>query len=240
MLFWETLQCNRRFRSFIIDSDRGYEFTILVLFYAMEFKLDAAKQGVVRMCIFVLQTLTTEPNFGKRLNKKFEDQSSLPPSIRLADFDGSYGDFLIIVRATIDSFFTFVDLRQCIHILITTSQNKLDAIFPALLATINNVAAYLEDLSAQSSSRLLHLCTTMSAPSFLLANESNYTLLQSLLESMNAIIEHHYSSQCGSIYCDARADEKTRQSTFHSSSLQVKKTLRGITVIYFGEWKGGT
>jgi len=35
----------------------------------------------------------------------------------------------------------------------------------------------------------------MSAPSFLLANETNYTLLQSLLESMNAIIEHQYSSK---------------------------------------------
>lgn len=34
----------------------------------------------------------------------------------------------------------------------------------------------------------------MSAPSFLLANETNYRLLQSLLESMNAIIEHQYSS----------------------------------------------
>jgi len=97
MLFWETLQCNRRFRSFVIDSDKGYEFTILVLFYALEYKLDAAKQGVVRMCVFVLQTLTTEPNFGKRLNRRFESQMSLPPSIRLADFDGTYADFLIIV-----------------------------------------------------------------------------------------------------------------------------------------------
>ena len=81
----------------MIDSDKGHEFTVLVLFYALEYKLDAAKQGVVRMCVFVLQTLTTEPNFGKRLNQKFEGQEGLPPSIRLADFDGTYADFLIIV-----------------------------------------------------------------------------------------------------------------------------------------------
>lgn len=193
MLFWETLQCNRRFRSYVIDSDRGFEFTTMVLFYALEYKLDVSKQGVVRMCVFVLQTLTTEPNFGKRLNRKFEEQYSLPPSIRLADFDGSYADFLIIVRET-SRLCAVANLNQCIHILITTSQGKLDAIYPALLATINNVSAYLEDLSAQSSSRLLHLYMTMSAPSFLLANETNYTLLQSLLESMNAIIEHQYSS----------------------------------------------
>ena len=87
------------------------------------------------------------------------------------------------------------DFEQSIHILITTSQGKLDAIYSALLASINNVAAYLEDLSPQASSRLLNLFTTMSAPSFLLANDTNYTLLQSLLESMNAITEHQYSSQ---------------------------------------------
>ena len=34
----------------------------------------------------------------------------------------------------------------------------------------------------------------MSSPSFLLANETNYALLQSLLESINAIIEHQYTS----------------------------------------------
>lgn len=35
----------------------------------------------------------------------------------------------------------------------------------------------------------------MSSPGFLLANESNHDLLRSLLESMNAIIEHQYISK---------------------------------------------
>lgn len=35
----------------------------------------------------------------------------------------------------------------------------------------------------------------MSSPGFLLANDSNHDLLQSLLESMNAIIEHQYMSK---------------------------------------------
>ena len=194
MLFWETLQCNRRFRSFVIDTDEGHEFMILVLFYAMEYKTDASKQGVVRMCVFVLQTLTTEPTLGKRLNRKFEGQEELPPSIRLTGFDGTYADFLIIVR-TVHVNQVFANPKQSIHILITTSQGKLDAIYPALLATINNVAAYLEDLSSQASTRLLHLYIIMSAPTFLLANETNHTLLQSVLDSINAVIEHQYTSK---------------------------------------------
>ncbi|KAL9123947.1 MAG: hypothetical protein Q9217_006675, partial [Psora testacea] len=72
---------------------------------------------------------------------------------------------------------------------------KLDAVYPSLLATINNIAPYLEHLSTQSSSKLLQLFASMSSPSFLLANETNHALLQSLLESINAIIEHQYTSK---------------------------------------------
>lgn len=97
MLFWETLQCNKRFRSFIVDTDRAHDFVVFTLFYAMEYKVDPSRQGVVKMCVFVLQTLSVEPNFGKRLNKRFENQESLPASIRLPNFSGTYADHLIIV-----------------------------------------------------------------------------------------------------------------------------------------------
>ena len=84
---------------------------------------------------------------------------------------------------------------QQIYNIITTSQGKLQAIYPALLAVINNIAAYLQNLSASASSKILHLFSSMSSPGFLLVNESNHDLLRSLLESMNAIIEHQYISK---------------------------------------------
>lgn len=89
---------------------------------------------------------------------------------------------------------------QSIYNIITTSQGKLTAIYPALLAVINNIAAYLENLSASASSKLLQLFASMSSPGFLLANDSNHNLLQSLLESINAIIEHQYISQYPPFY----------------------------------------
>ncbi|RQM08614.1 hypothetical protein DH86_00000334, partial [Scytalidium sp. 3C] len=73
-------------------------------------------------------------------------------------------------------------------------QGKLKAVYPALLAVLNNVAAYLENLSASASSKLMQLFASMSSPSFLLANEGNHNLLQALLESMNAILEHQYNT----------------------------------------------
>jgi hypothetical protein len=97
MLFWEALQCNKRFRSFIIDTDRAHDFVVLVLYYAIDQRNDPSKQGLVRMCVFVLQTLSVEPNFGKSLNKTFEGQESLPPSIRIPNFHGTYADYVITV-----------------------------------------------------------------------------------------------------------------------------------------------
>lgn len=98
MIFWEIIQCNKQFRSFLIDTDRSHDFVILILFYAMEFKSDTSKQGVVRMCVFILQTLSVEKNFGTSLNKRFEGQESLPASVRISGFNGTYADYLIHVR----------------------------------------------------------------------------------------------------------------------------------------------
>ncbi|KAL8731823.1 MAG: hypothetical protein Q9181_004155 [Wetmoreana brouardii] len=213
MLFWEALQCNKRFRSFILDSERGLEFAVLVMVYALENKADTAKQGVVRMCVFILQTLSTEPQFGKHLNKDFTKQDVLPTTIRIPDFSGTYADFLII----------------SINTLMTTSKGKLDAIYPALLATINNVAAYLQNLSPRSSTKLIQLFVSMSAPSFLLANESNYALMQSLLESMNAIIEHQYPTNRAFVQTLLKARkrfEALRSFTLESGQAEIERLKR--------------
>jgi hypothetical protein len=104
MLFWEALQCNKRFRSFIIDTDRAHDFVVLVLYYAIDQRNDPSKQGLVRMCIFVLQTLSVEPQFGKSLNKTFEGQESLPASIRIPNFHGTNADNVITVSTTMKDY----------------------------------------------------------------------------------------------------------------------------------------
>ncbi|KAK7215302.1 hypothetical protein V2G26_003305 [Clonostachys chloroleuca] len=205
MLFWEITQCNKRFRSFIIDTGCAHDLIILALFYALEYKNDTAKHGVVRMCVFLLQTLSVETAFGANLNKAFEGQASLPASIRINGFRGTYADFLI----------------QSIFSLITTSQGKLSAIYPALLAIINNIAPHIEMLSASSSSRLLQLFTSMSSPSFLLVNETNHTLLHSLLESINAIIENKYQANPALII--ALLKNKKRIEALRSFTLETGK-----------------
>lgn len=213
MLFWEVLQCNKRFRAFIIESNRAHDFIILMLFYAIEHKTDTSRQGIVRMCVFVLQTMSVEPAFGKNLNKKFEAQETLPSPIRLSPFHGTYADFLIV----------------SIHTLITGSKGKLDAIYPALLAVINNIAAYVQNLSMTTCTRLLQLLGSMSTPSFLLANDSNHTLLQALLESINTIIEHQYTANANLIYAVLRSRkriEALRLFTLEGGQQEMERAVR--------------
>lgn len=213
MLFWEMIQCNKRFRAFVIDTDRAHDFIVLTLFYAIEYKNDASKQGIVRMCAFLLQTMSVEKNFGLHLNKKFVGQESLPPGIRINSFDGSYADFLI----------------HSIYTVITTSQGGLAAIYPALLAIINNIAPYIETLGASGSSQLMHLFVLMSSPSFLLANETNHTLLRSLLESINTIIEHKYkenSQLVVAIIKNKKPIENLRTFTLESGLEEIERRNR--------------
>ncbi|OJJ06965.1 hypothetical protein ASPVEDRAFT_141725 [Aspergillus versicolor CBS 583.65] len=210
VLFWEALQCNKRFRSFIIDSNRSHDFIILCIFYSITYKSDPAKQGVVRMCIFILQTMSVEPTFGKSLNNKFEAQETLPQSIRVPGFRGSYADFLII----------------SIHTLITTSKGKLNAVYPALLAVINNIAPYVEHLVAETCSKLLQLFISMSAPSFLLANDSNHALLASVLESINAVLEHKFTKNPFLVYAILkyrRRFEAVREFTLESGQQEIER-----------------
>lgn len=121
MLFWEITQCNRRFRSFIVDTQRAHDFVVLILFYALEYKSDASKQGVVRMCAFLLQTLSVEKNFGVNLNKHFEAQETLPPVIRLQGFRGTYADFIIQVIPSIHA-----DSLSVVNVLIVHLQPNYD------------------------------------------------------------------------------------------------------------------
>lgn len=116
MLFWEITQCNKRFRSFIIDTDRSHDFVILILFYALEYKLDPSRQGVVRMCVFLLQTMSVEANFGKNLNKRFEAQDTLPASIRIQSFNGTYADFLVHVRQIHSPSYQFANITLLVYI----------------------------------------------------------------------------------------------------------------------------
>lgn len=98
MLCWKLLEMNSRFRTYLMETERALDLMIVLLFYASENKLDPSQVGLVRMCSFILQTLSSDRTFSVKLNKAFEGHVSLPVSIRLPNFQGSYADYLILVK----------------------------------------------------------------------------------------------------------------------------------------------
>lgn len=195
LLFWESLQQNKRFRSFLIETDRALDFLVVLLFYALEYRTDPAQIGLVRMCVFILQPLSAEAKFAKALNKAFEGQASLPACMRIPSFNGTYADFLIISMYT----------------LIATSKGQLVSLYSALFMTLANIAPHAKNLSVVASTKLIQLFSSISQPSFLFANDSNFRLLQYLLEVLNAVIEHNFNDNPHLVYAILRSHRRFEQ-----------------------------
>ena len=95
VLQWELLFTNRKYLLYVIDSGRALDLMVLLIFYAKESQLE----GVGRVCIFCLQTLSAEPHFSQLLNRPFEAHDTLPASIQVKNFHGKYADYFVMVRS---------------------------------------------------------------------------------------------------------------------------------------------
>ena len=191
---WELIQCNKRFRRYLCETKVGMDYLVILLFYARDSVGDEMKQGLMRMAIFVIQSLSVEAAFNAKLNTPFLHVGSLPPVMRVENFHGSYADFLICVRLS-----SIVPVRddpllisvKSIHSLITMSHGRLEPVYPALFNIIKNVTPYAKNLQRATSSKVMNLFEIVSAPSFCLKNDSNHLILKSLLEGCNALLENH-------------------------------------------------
>ncbi|KAF7723641.1 hypothetical protein EC973_001783 [Apophysomyces ossiformis] len=209
MLCWKILEINSRFRNYLMDTERALDLMVVLIYHAVENKLNPAQVGLVRMCTFILQTLSSDRTFGVKLNRTFDGHSSLPASVRIAAFHGTYADFLII----------------SIFSLIATSRGTLSTLYPAMILTIANVSPYLKNLSVSSASKLLALFGSISAPGFLLADEANHRLVGYLLEAFNNIIQYQFSDNPNLVYSIVRNHakfEKLRDFTLEGAVTEIE------------------
>lgn len=177
-LLWELLQCNKRFRRYLVETGCALDYIVLVLYYALDARDDAAKHGILRMCVFVLQTLSADSTFAEKLNQPFKHTETLPGLMRVPNFHGSYADFLIC----------------SVHTISKTVQRRpeLESVYPALVAIIKNVVPSQKNLARATSSKMMSLFEMLSSPGFLFANDSNNALLIGFLEACNEILENHF------------------------------------------------
>lgn len=93
MLLWEALYTNRKFLNYVVDSGRALDLVVMLIYYAK----DSHMEGIGRICVFCLQTLSAHAHFGQLLNRPFDVHDTLPLSIQIQNFHGKYADYFITV-----------------------------------------------------------------------------------------------------------------------------------------------
>ncbi|TKX26865.1 hypothetical protein C1H76_1021 [Elsinoe australis] len=171
ILLWEALFTNRKYLHYVVESGRALDLMVLLVFYAKESHMD----GVGRVCIFCLQTLSAEAHFGELLNRSFEAHDTLPLSIQIKNFHGKYSDYFITSMLS----------------LLETTPPEAQFWSTSITSIITNVAPHVVGLGRATSSKLMQTFARLAKPSVVLASESNITTLSNLLYAMNSVIEHH-------------------------------------------------
>ncbi|OJA17561.1 hypothetical protein AZE42_09097 [Rhizopogon vesiculosus] len=183
ILFWKIIELNKKFRAYLLDSDKAVDILAYLLCYSLEIKDKPQQHGLCRALSYIIQTLSADPAFGNKL--------SLPVKIQIptkwvpqGTLHGTAADFMI----------------TSIYSIIATTSGSLNSIYPALIIALANAAPYFKNLSVVTSNRLLQLFTSFSNPLFLLSDESHPRLLFLMLEVFNSVIFHHLSDNPNLLY----------------------------------------
>lgn len=94
-LLWESLYSNKYFRAFICETGRQFELTVFLLFYILDPNKNV--EGVKRVSLLCVQTMSENPECAISLNKQFEGHDNLPSFMQIKNFHGSYADYLFTV-----------------------------------------------------------------------------------------------------------------------------------------------
>lgn len=166
------------------------------------------------MCAYILQTLSADKRFAVMINKPFESHGSLPASVRIPTFSGSYADFMIIQ----------------LYNLIATTKGTLSVLYPSYTLMIVNVSPHLEKVSMVAANKLMSLFSSFSAPAFLLAEANNHKLAHYMLEALNYLIQYQFAGNYHLIYAMVRAQrkfEKLSQFTLATGVLEIQRMQEG-------------
>jgi len=179
IFFWKMVELNKKFRAYVLLSDKSMDLIAFLLCYALEVKDKPQQHGLCRALSYIIQTLSAEPTFGLKLSGPVKAQ--LP--VRW-NSSGTAGDFMI----------------NAVYAIVASTSGNLSFLYPALVISLANSAPYFKNLTVTSSTRLIQLFTSFSAPLFLLADEGHPRLLFFMLDIFNSVILHHLSENPNLVY----------------------------------------
>ena len=185
VLLWRLLEHNHKFRLFVLDdAKRAPELLTILLYFSLTYKDNVALQGLVRLCAFMLQDVSSERAFASNLVK--------PGSAAKVQLPARLG--LLAGNTAIDY------LVQGVYALIATTKGQLASLYAPLVICLSNTALAWRSLSITASTRIIHLLRSFSQPSFLLSDEGHPRLLFYILETINAVLTFGYNANVNLVY----------------------------------------
>ncbi|KAF8448048.1 high-temperature-induced dauer-formation protein-domain-containing protein [Boletus edulis BED1] len=179
ILFWKMIELNKKFRAYLLDSDKATDVLAYLLCYGLDIKDKPQQHGLCRALTYIIQILSAEPAFGNKLSAPIK--VSIPAKWAIP---GTAADFMI----------------TAIYSMIATTSGMLNSLYPALIIALSNAAPYFKNLSVVSSTRLIQMFNSFSNPRFLLSDESHPRLLFFMLEVFNSVIFHNLSDNPNLLY----------------------------------------
>ncbi|TBU66059.1 high-temperature-induced dauer-formation protein-domain-containing protein [Dichomitus squalens] len=187
IFLWKMIELNKKFCTYLLDSDRAMDILAYLLCYGLEIKDKPEQHGMCRVLSYLIQSLSAERAFGQKLSSPVRGQ--IPQKYSTM---GTAGDFMI----------------HSIYSMVATTSGSLTSLYPALIIALSNSAPYFRNLSVTSSARLLQLFTAFSNPSFLLSDEGHPRLLFFMLEAFNGVLLHNLSENPNLVYGIVRAHKQ--------------------------------
>ncbi|TCD66472.1 hypothetical protein EIP91_001352 [Steccherinum ochraceum] len=184
MFFWKIVELNKKFRAYVLDSDRAMDVVAYILCYGLDIKDKPEQHGVCRAISYIVQSLSAEHAFGLKLASPLK--VAVPQKRGTA---GNGGDFLV----------------NAIYCMIATTSGTLSSLYPAFVIALANSAPYFKHLNINASARLVQLFTTFASPSFLLVDEGHPRLLYFMLEVFNSVVLRNLADNPNLIYGIIRA-----------------------------------
>ncbi|KAL4067524.1 high-temperature-induced dauer-formation protein-domain-containing protein [Scleroderma citrinum] len=179
ILFWKMIELNKKFRAYVLDSEKAVDILAYLLCYGLEIKDKPQQHGICRALSYIIQTLSAESAFGSKLSL----QIKIPIPSKWAT-PGTAADFMI----------------TSVYSMVATTSGALTSLYPAFIIALSNVAPHLKNLSVVASNRLIQLFNSFANPRFLLSDESHPRLLFFMLEIFNSVIFHHLADNPNLLY----------------------------------------
>ncbi|CAE6483497.1 unnamed protein product [Rhizoctonia solani] len=179
ILLWKMLDLNKKFRAFVMDSDKCVDLIAYLLCTCLEIKDKPQNQGFCRALSYIIQSMSSDFSLGAKLH--------LPVKVAVPTkwaTPGTTGDFMV----------------TSIYSIVASTSGQLTSLYPALIITLSNVSPHLTQLTITASARLISLLTAFSSPLFLLADESHPRLVYFILEVFNNVITYHLQDNPNLVY----------------------------------------